>query len=417
MRTFLDMFLVVLKAVPTAMITPFVSYIFWVIVLLVFSQYRRVESMERHIYGVPLNKALPQTLQAIGYGLAGGILGTLIMVYIGVSPYSTSFAVLLVLALSLYLVHPRFVCFSYAAAILSILHLITGWPDLYVPGLIAIVAILHVTESFLMAISGASCSTPLYVKNKAGQVVPGFSLQRFWPIPIAVLVLGIMPEVGEGIAMPEWWPLVLPPASVQLDSTDLAFFIFPVVAALGYSDMAVTMPPRKKCLASAANLTLYSTILLGLAVASSHVPLLQWVAALFSGLGHEAVVYLGSRREMNGQPYLRPPSKGIMVMGVLPGMPAHEAGIGSGDVILQVDGEAVNSARDLEMALEFAGNHVHLTVERNGGRGSEYLRSALHNGSLGIVPVPNATAKHHAEMSSPMPLKRIIARLWRSNHS
>lgn len=411
MKTFVDLFWVVLKAVPTAVISPFISYIFWIIVLLVYSQYKRVETMEVGIHGIALNKALPQTLQAIGYGLVGGILGTLIMVYIGVSPYTTSFGSLLALALALYLIHPRFVCFSYAAAILSLLSLATGWPHLYVPGVVAIVAVLHVTESFLMLVSGASCSTPLYVRNRVGRVVAGFSLQRFWPIPLAVLVLGTMPEVGEAIPMPDWWPLVLPPASVPLDASDLAFLIFPVVAALGYSDVAITMPPGQKCRRSALNLAIYSVILLLLAIASSRNPAIQWGAALFSGIGHEAVVHLGSRRELRGHAYLSAPARGVMVLDVIPESPAERAGLRTGDVVRRVDGDEVNCLYDLRRALDLAGEHVHLAVVGDRGEGEvRYLRSALWEGTLGAIFVPEPGSGFHVEMGSQMPLKRLIRR-------
>jgi hypothetical protein len=410
LHTFYDLFLIVLKAVPMAVVSPATSYVFWIIALLVFSQYRRVENMERGIYGVAINRAFPQTVQAMGYGMLGGVLGTLIMVYIGVSPYTTSFAILLALALSLYLLHPRFVCFSYAAAIISLVHLATGWPDIYVPGLVAIVAVLHVTESFLMAVSGASCNTPLYVKNRAGHVVPGFSLQRFWPIPLAVLVLGSVPELGEAIPMPDWWPLVAPPPSIPLDAPDLAFIIFPIVAALGYSDLAVTLPPKAKCHRSAVNLAIYSAVLLCLAVASSRVPALQWVAALFSGLGHEAVVHLGNRRELRGNPYLVPAPEGIKIMGAIPGMPAHDTGLRGGDVILAVDGDRVNSRHDLEAALDMAGDHVHLLVANEQGK-TRYLRSGVWGKSLGIIPLPRPGDRHHVEIGSSMPLKRLIGRI------
>lgn len=59
--------------------------------------------------------------------------------------------------------------------------------------------------------------------------------------------------VGPGIDMPNWWPL-LQPLTEPGPGMVLLFMTLPIVAALGYSDIAVSSTPRTKSRWSARNL-------------------------------------------------------------------------------------------------------------------------------------------------------------------
>nr|WP_315987920.1 PDZ domain-containing protein [Desulforamulus aquiferis] len=74
------------------------------------------------------------------------------------------------------------------------------------------------------------------------------------------------------------------------------------------------------------------------------------MAAMFSPLGHEMVIYIGKKLEF-GRSIYQPPNKGVKVLDVVPGYPAWEAGIRSGDIIIDVNEMEVNSRQGLEFAL------------------------------------------------------------------
>ena len=44
--------------------------------------------------------------------------------------------------------------------------------------------------------------------------------------------------------MPDWWPLIKP--GHHMDPDQLTYVLFPVIAALGYGDLAATTRPQEK---------------------------------------------------------------------------------------------------------------------------------------------------------------------------
>lgn len=201
----------VLRSYPGIFSNMAVDILYLVVLGLVASQYARVQSTEEKLYGTAKNKAFYQTASAIGLGLIGGLLASLLLVLVGVSVTDSGIVYLLPLAVLLYLFSPRFLCYSYAGGLAGLSYLVFGWPKINVPAVMALVACLHAAEAFLIRISGHSCSTPLYVSHENGDVVGGFALQRFWPIPLIVLFLIKVPNLSylQGlIHLPDWWPLI-----------------------------------------------------------------------------------------------------------------------------------------------------------------------------------------------------------------
>ena len=125
---------------------------------------------------------------------------------LGISINDLGILYLWVLAVLLMLINPRFLCFSYAGGLLALFSLFTGYPKLNIPALMGLVAVLHLVESALILASGHSGSLPVYVRNRFGRVVGAFNLQKFWPVPLAIIAIGyIGPQLPR---MPGWWPLL-----------------------------------------------------------------------------------------------------------------------------------------------------------------------------------------------------------------
>ncbi|HUW65446.1 MAG TPA: PDZ domain-containing protein [Spirochaetia bacterium] len=317
--------------------------VFWLVVVLVAFLYRRVEGLRQKTFGLRRPGAfLVETLKATVWGLGGGLFGSLVMVLAGVTLSASSLAYLWPLAILLMFINARFLCFSYAGGILALANLLFGWPALDVAQLMALVAVLHLVESLLILVSGHRGAVPTYVRSSRGEVVGGFVLQKFWPLPVVALVALQAPV--SGLSMPGWWPLLgAGPA--------LAYGLIPVVAALGYGDLALARAPEQKSRQQFAVLFLYSLILLALAVLSRWEPFLLWVAALFAPLGHEGVIHLGSRLEYGGPTYYARPARGVRVLDVWPGSPFWRAGVRAGDVIAEAGEQVVNSRRELLAAV------------------------------------------------------------------
>lgn len=414
MRPFVDLGLAILRVLPSALFEPTYALAFWLVVLLVFLQYRRVAGMEEHLYGFVKNHPGHQTFLAAAQGLVGGLIGSFILVFVGVSLSGAGIQYLLPVALLLYLLSPRLMCFSYAGGIVSVLYLLFGFPRVSVGGIMALVAILHLTESLLIRLSGHTCATPVVIRNQRRELVGAFSLQKFWPVPIVVLVLLAVPDptqLGGLIEMPDWWPLLR--ANGLVNPQTAVYALLPVMAAVGYAEVAVTGGPRQVSRRTAGTLAAYSLVLLALAVAASRAAWMEWPAALFGPLGHELVVRRSLRREMRGEPWLRPASTGVRILDVMPGSPAAQMGIRPGDTLVSINGESLYATYQVQEILGRPHLWLELAVRHPDGRYERLVwRGQVER--LGIIPLPGPGEATEAQVR---PARSLLAawleRWWR----
>jgi hypothetical protein len=273
----------------------------------------------------------------------------------------------------------------------SLVNYFFGYPDISIPQVMALVAILHLVEALLILFSGHIGAVPIYVKGKDGRTVGGFNLQKFWPLPIVAMVAIAAPDTStltDIIKMPDWWPLIK--SNLLADTENILYVMVPVIAGLGYGDITLTTHPRKKSRYSAFFLALFSIILLGLSILAAHYPKLAILAALFAPLGHEMVIFIGRHHEFSREPKFVSPPQGIMVLDLLESSPLKSTDIGAGDIILTINGLAVNTGDDLEYALQFAGPNFE--IEYLFGDKKVFKREVIKGFTpgkpLGIIIVP-----------------------------
>ncbi|HEY8449793.1 MAG TPA: PDZ domain-containing protein [Bacillota bacterium] len=408
-----DIARLIFTALPAVLLSPSHALLFWLIVVLVGVQYRRLAETERALYARAGTSTWRRTLLATAHGLVGGVAASFLLVFTGVALGDRDIAYLWPVALVLMLLHPRFICFSYAATLVGLAHLLFGWPSVNVPGIVGLVAILHVVEGLLVWLGGDAAALPIYVRHRDGRVVGGFSVQRFWPVPLAALLaVALPPELrGESIAMPEWWPLVAAPAAAAgPDGPHL--LLWPVAAALGYGDIAVSRDPQERSRQAAGMLLLYSGTLLALAIAASHWRPLLWVAVLASGGLHEWMIQAGLRGEFGGKPRYVAPKHGVLVMEVFPGGFGQALGLRRGDVIVAVNGRPVANRQAFEAALGEAGFYLELEIERAGRRQVTSTRRFRYQpGALGCVLAPEPGDEPQVQVGGGGLLVRWVQRL------
>jgi hypothetical protein len=385
-----------------------VNPLFWLVAILVGSQYRRVTRVEEKFFGRAKSTFLRPTMLSAAAGLAGGLLASMLLVFSGISLVDIGIQFVWPLALLLLLVSPRYLCFAYAGGLVGVLSILTSlagrlWSGLldapllgilaglHIPGLLALIAILHLTESFLIAVTGHLHPSPLYLKTESGRVVGGFSLQKFWPLPLVGLVTSIVPEAlvqaAESVKMPDWWPLFQSTAAAGPGQA-LMYMVFPVVAGLGYGELAVSTPPRQKSIASARTLAAYSLVLLALALLALRLPSLTVFAALFAPFGHELLIIAANKKEFAGNPLYVAPPRGVRILDVYPGSAAEAAGLVPGDTVLAMDGLPVDN-QYLFYSLLAGGGGSRLVVER--GDKTLHVRLAARRGDSaypGTILVP-----------------------------
>ena len=325
------------------------------IILLIYILYKRTAYFEQYILGDNRTKLLEIVFESVMYGILAGLIISLFVNFLGIHIQIDyySFLYLWIAVILLSLLHVRYLCFSYAAGLLALSHLLFGWPDIDVSGLLAVVALLHLAEAILIWSNGHKHAIPVFVRHR-DRVVGAFTMQKYWPIPMALLIVSIilkteMPANVTNINQPGWWPLMKLPDI--LETQRMFFAIAAIPAALGYSEIAITDLPKNKTRNSGILLAIYSVVLLILSVWSSSIHYVKYIAALFAPLAHEGLIVYWAKRERLGDAYFSVPSQGVRVLEVIEEGPAQQMGIVPGDVILRINNKQVMTYQGISAIL------------------------------------------------------------------
>jgi hypothetical protein len=374
--------------------------LFYFVIFMIYWQYRKLAARQ---YVMFRHKTLPvrrAVLQSAVTGMLGGLIASMIVLLTGLSINGIGLQYIWPLAVLLFLLNVRFVCFAYAGGLVALSNVFFGWPDIDPSHMLALVAILHVTEGILVLCGGSHADLPIYLFFK-GRAVGGFLLTNFWPVPLVLLIFaGLAPEkVPDILSMPDWWPL-FPPQGVSVNRESV-FAPITVIAALGYSSVSVTTTPARKRLESGVLLFCYSAVLFAAAYLSIGRPLYAAAAALISFLGHEAVIRIDRKLENRRLPlYQNQPGK-FAALATVYGSPAQKAGLKANDVILRLNGIRVYCEEDFLLAADFLPPHFDMEIVRDG---REILlpvtKTAESKGVLGIIRMPVLGRDYLAQISA-----------------
>ena len=358
---------------------------------LLFAQYKRIHDFEYKTMGFSKTTLRMKIISAMMIGGVGGIVGTIAILLLGVTVKQGDFIYLLPMALLLMLINVRYLCFAYGGGLLALSSLLLDFPQINIPNLMTIVGILHLVESVLIWLDGHENAVPIFMEDEKYGIVGGFILQRFWPIPFVV------------------WLVMMG----ALGSESLPFQMSMVVAALGYSDIAVSTTPNKRSKISAARLFVYSIILILFSMMAKEYNILQWVVVFFAPLGHEALVLWGKRDEKRSVPLFRHHGRGVTVLDVKKDGYGNKIGLKPGTVILRINNHSIDNKQDIYKILNELPQKLwmDITDEAGGHKTIEYRNSQAGIDSLGVIIIPKASTVIFQPNLDLCPMKKWMARL------
>ncbi|NLN07371.1 MAG: PDZ domain-containing protein [Firmicutes bacterium] len=420
---------IILLFIQTFVVFP-LNPLFWLLLIMIGIQYRRLAGNEIKLFGRPLYPVGRQVINSALYGLAGGLIAGAMLFVLGVPLTEIGMLYVWPLALLLLLVHPRYMCFAYAGglvgAVAAIIQLagrfwpvfgtgfFAGLAEIHIPGLLALIGTLHFAESILIALSGHLQPSPVWLKTERG-IVGGFMLQKIWPLPLVGIMAEAVsltaPEVAAGTEMPAWWPLFASRLAVGAGYI-LMYYLLPIVAGLGYGDLAVASTPREKSRSSARNLGLYSILVLCLALAAEKIPVITFAAAVFVPVGHELLILWSNKKEFARRPLYTAPAIGVGVLALADGGTARAAGLVPGDIILNINGTPILNVASFYKALQATWLPMRLLVERDGRERLVIIDSAS---DPGIIPVPDRYVPVYQTVEQVnfwQALQKKLKRLW-----
>ncbi|MEW8973501.1 MAG: hypothetical protein AB2375_04830 [Tissierellaceae bacterium] len=229
----------------------YVSPFFILMLIIIYFQYRGI-----------VDSPIKATITSVIYGSLGGVIATVLFIYLRIYIIPKDFIYIFVVAILLSLIDARFMCFAYGGSIVALGSLIFKYPTIDSQELMIVVAIFHLIESILILLNGKSGNTIDYF-NIRGRVVQGYYFNRFWPLPFVIFI-------GDTMIRP-----------------------MTLMAILNYGDFTVSNYPKIKTIKTAIMLFTYSSILFIIAFKNIN----PFLSPIFAVLGHEFIVHYNIYRE------------------------------------------------------------------------------------------------------------------------
>ena len=373
------------------------SFSFLIIIIFIYFLITKLKVIDIYSFKNS-NNTMYQLVESILQGIIIGIIGSILLIIIGIPiNISPSFILMLPIAILLAIINPRFICFAYAGAILCFIgivfrgQMIFGFmlPNIQVDitGILLLVGVLHLMESVLTYLHGSKYLIPIITK-KEDNIIVGYIIQRFWPIPIALLVMANSVNINHTFTMPEWWPIF----EVVKNQSNLLFLsVMPVIGLLGYRDICLAITPEQKSKKSAIMISVYSIIIIILSMLSISFNVFKYIGIIFMCVAHEFIIQFEWYKENTSKPLYYLPKKGVRVVSVCCGGIADRIGIRNGDIINKINGKEINNIKDYKEIILGNPSFIWMEIQKLDGRieDLEYYNYNADSLVLGLKPLSN----------------------------
>ena len=315
----------------------------------------------------------------------------------------------------------KYISYAYSAAILGAIGTalefisnITGMKlflNVDILSLITFVGVIYILEGFLIIFDGSRGAIPVFTK-KEDKIVGGFSFNRYWPIPVAILMVftnSVASEDSIYSNIASWWPIINNKELLSLLATAMIASI-PLYGVLGYANVTFTQEKKTKSLRCGSVILIYG-ISVSLVAQLAGINILgQIIAIIYAPLAFELIMRYEYRVEKKGECLYVSDDEGIMVLEVTPNSPAYEVGIKRGDKIIEINGQNIKSEGDIFKAARDSILKVPIKVKNNSGQVLEYIVQP-RNKRLGLLLVPKMVKREDMFEINPDDLKNIINEL------
>ncbi|MFD1953978.1 PDZ domain-containing protein [Paenibacillus thailandensis] len=395
---------------------------YYIAVLFLVFQYMRQIRLERQMFAVKLHLWPGLLGRAALSGLAAGAAVSLAGAFLGAALTQEALIWLWSTAAVLMVFRIRYLCFAYSAGVLALLQWLVGWTPLAdasglagrlagsleaidMPGLLILVALLHLGEALLVRTGGDKLSMPLFMEGKRGKLIGGYLLQGFWPVPLFILV----PGGGSETAPLPWTPLLG-------GGWEGGWQVAALPMVIGFSELTRSMLPSEKAKHAAKGLLLYSAGVLAFAFLAAYVPALLPLAAVASLALHEGIIWRSRAVEAARSPLYVHDARGLRLLGIVPGTPAAAMGLLPGEIVHKVNGVRVRSKEELHEALQINPAFCRLEVYNNAGelKFAQRARYAGEHHQLGVILAPDEQATYYAS-PGPASLLELLKRSRTAN--
>lgn len=418
----MELILYTLRAVAYAIVDPAHVLILVVLGIIFYMKNRRISIMQKMTVGESLNSPLELTLSQIVLGIVAGAVASIILSSLGiVFNQNSGIELIFMTSLLLLFVKKKFICFSYSGAILGAISLILGivssktgtnsYLSIDILTLMTFIGVLHIVEAFLVMIDGNRGSVPVF-STKDGKIIGGFSFNRYWVMPVAVLIAITTQTSGtfsSEIYTSQWWPIINRKENLILLATAIITCL-PFHGIIGYNAVTFTKLKRKKVIHSGILILIYGITLSLVAQLAAFGLIGELIVIIYAPLAHEFMLKMQKRSEDKGKFIYVSDDEGIVVLEVAPSSTSFAAGIRSGDKILEVNNKKVLSEMDIFYTVKDSSHDITIKIKKVSGEIIDYVVK-LKDKRLGILLVPKIIRKEDALAVENGDFKKILEEL------
>ena len=415
----MDLIIHSLKSIAVAIIEPMHLVMLVVFGIIFYLKNVKIVSIQKMTLGEGLNTPLELTLSQIVLGILAGAIGSIILSVLGVtfSENSGIEFIFMISILSLFY-KKKYISYAYSSAILgaigislNIISSITGMKlflNIDILSLMTFIGVIYILEGVLIIVDGNRGAIPVFTK-KEDKIVGGFSFSRYWPIPIAILMIFTNSVAGEDSIysnVSSWWPIINNKAIISLLATAMIASI-PLYGIMGYSNVTFTQEKKTKSLRCGTTILIYGVSVALVAQLASINMLGEIISIIYAPLAFELIMRYEYRVEKKGQCLYVSDDEGIMVLEVTPNSPAYDVGIKRGDKIIEINGQNIKSEGDIFKAARDSILKVPMKVKNNSGQVLEYVIQP-RNKRLGLLLVPKMVKREDMFEIKPDDIKNIL---------
>ena len=418
----MDLIIHSLKSIAVAIIEPMHLVMLVVFGIIFYLKNVKIVSIQKMTLGEGLNTPLELTLSQIVLGILAGAIGSIVLSVLGVT-FSENSGIEFIFTISILSLFykKKYISYAYSSAILGVigisLNIISSsigmklFLNVDILSLMTFVGVMYILEGLLIIVDGNRGAIPVFTK-KEDKIVGGFSFSRYWPIPIAILMIFNNSIAGEDSIysnVASWWPIINNKAVLSLLATAMIASI-PLYGIMGYSNVTFTQEKKTKSLRCGSAILVYG-ISVALVAQLANINIVgQIISIIYTPLAFELIMRYEYRVEKKGQCLYVSDDEGIMVLEVTPNSPAYEVGIKRGDKIIEINGQNIKSEGDIFKAARDCILKVPMKVKNNSGQVLEYIIQP-RNKRLGLLLVPKMVKREDMFEIKPDDIKNIINEL------
>lgn len=391
-----------LRSLSYVITEPSLMIILLLLGIVFYTKNRKIVAMQRMIVGERVNSPLELTLSQIVLGIFAGIFASIILTYLGVIfDANSGIEFLFIISIVLAFIKPRYICFSYSGALLGIISIIFSFLNLKtsdgmnmfsldIAALMTFVGVIHIAEGLLVMFDGDRGSVPVF-SNKAGRIIGGYALRRYWVLPVAIFMAYAATTLGTGgtesIATPDWWPILKYNDVLDIVKNSI-LTLMPLLGMVGYSSVTFTRSKKRKALLSGIFIFVYGILLSVVAQVAKFGLAGEIITVIFAPLAHEGMLIIQRKIEEKREPRFVSDEDGVVILDVVPYSIAYDLGLREGDKISSVNGQLINTEADIYTIAKESFNSLEFEVLDRNKNNKNIKFKYKNNTRLGLVLVP-----------------------------